>query len=399
MLILRLWNYIRGYVIIIVEGYFLEKFINICTHRQLRLWNVKWHKNSKVKMMISIKDFRMLRPIARKTRCRVHIIRKKGFPFILDKYRNRKPFVIGLGICITAFLVISSFIWDISVTGNSRVPTDLIIEKLSDNGVKVGTLKYRINPEYVVGNMMLELNDLARISVYIHGTKIQVVVNERVKPPDLINRNIPCDIVALKEGVISSVVAKEGLEAVKIGDTVIKGQLLITGKVENIKNPESEPLMVHSMGSVKARTWYEASAKVVNKLTRTKRTGMKKENYSIVLFTKKFKLFHGKNPYNNSEHVELKKQLCIGKYLALPFEIITDQYYEYNLEKYEIDIEAAEEIASEKAAALAKQKVPENAEIVKTDISFVNNDNGESIANAVIECIEEIGVTREIGGM
>jgi len=34
MLIFRLWNYIRGYVIIFVEGYFLEKFVNICTRRQ-----------------------------------------------------------------------------------------------------------------------------------------------------------------------------------------------------------------------------------------------------------------------------------------------------------------------------------------------------------------------------
>jgi len=121
MLILRLWNYIRGYVIIIVEGYFLEKFINISTHRQLRLWNVKWQKNSKVIMNISIKDFRMLRPIAKRTRCRVHIIKKKGLAFILNRYKSRKAFVIGSVICVITFFLISSFVWDVSVTGNSKV--------------------------------------------------------------------------------------------------------------------------------------------------------------------------------------------------------------------------------------------------------------------------------------
>ncbi len=399
MLILRLWNYIRGYVIIIVEGYFLEKFINICTHRQLRLWNVKWQRNSRVKMMISIKDFKMLRPIAKKTRCRVHIIMKKGLPFLLNRYKNRKAFVIGAGSCIIVFFLISSFIWEVSVVGNSSVPTEVIVEKLYNNGIKVGALKYNIHPEDVVGNMMLELKDLARVSVYIRGTKVQVVVNERVKPPDLINRNVPCDIVALKEGVICSIVAKEGLEVVKIGDTVIKGQLLITGKVENINNPEAIPLMVHSMGSVKARTWYEASAKVEQKLVRTKRTGLKKENYSIVLFTKKLELFHSKIPYKNSEYVEIKKKLCIGNYFALPFELIIDQHYEYDLEHYEIDFETAEEIAADKAIALAQKNVPIHSQIVNTNISFVNNDNGVSIAKAVIECVEDIGVTQEIGGM
>ncbi len=399
MLILRLWNYIRGYVIIIVEGYFLEKFINICTHRQLRLWNVKWQRNSKVKMMISIKDFKLLRPIAKRTRCRVHIIKKKGLPFTLNRYKNRKAFVIGSTICIIAFFTISSFIWDISVSGNSSVPKEVIIQKLYDNGVKVGALKYCIHPEEVVSNMMLELSDLARVSVYIHGTKIQVVVNERKKPPDLIDRNLPCNIVALKEGVISSVVAKEGLEMVKKGDTVTKGQLLIAGEIVNANYPEATPLMVHSIGIVKAKTWYEASAKVEKQLTRTERTGLKKENYSIVFFTKKIKLFNHKIPYNNSEHVEIKKKLCIGKYLALPFELVIDQHYEYKLERYEIDVETAEEIASDKAVALAKQQVPRNAEIVKTDISFVNNDNGVSMARAIIECVEDIGVTQEIGGM
>jgi len=398
MLILRLWNYISGYVIIIVEGYFLEKFINICTHRQLRLWNVKWQKNSKLLIQLSIKDFRMLRPIAKRTRCRVHIIKKKGLPFILDRYKNRKAFIIGLGICVITFFLISSFVWDVSVTGNSKVSTEVIMDKLSENGIKIGALKYSINPDDIVGNMMLELNDLARISISLRGTKINVIVNERVRPPDLINRNVPCDLVALKEGVVSSIVAKEGLEMVKIGDAVIKGQLLITGTIENMKIKEAMPLMVHSMGIVKARTWYEASAPVEQKLVKAKRTGLKKEMYSIAFFTKIFKLFHSKIPYNNSEHVEIKKKLCIGENFALPIEIIRDQYYEYELEYNEIDIDTAQKIASDKATAIAQEQIPQNAEVVKTGISFVQSDNGTSTAKALVECIEDIGVTQEIGG-
>lgn len=399
MLILRLWNYIRGYVIIIVEGYFLEKFINICTHRQLKLWNVKWQKNSKIIMKLSINDFRRLRPIAKRTRCHVHIIDKKGLPFILNRYKSRKAFVIGSGICIITFFLISSFVWDVSVTGNNKVSTEVIMKKLYENGVKVGALKYTINPDDIVGNMMLELNDLARISVFLRGTKIQVIVDERVKPPDLINRNVPCDLVALKEGVISSIVAKEGLEMVKIGDTVTKGQLLITGTIENMKIKDAMPLMVHSMGIVKARTWYEASAQVEQKLVKAKRTGLKKNMYSISIFTKSFKLFHGKIPYNNSEHVEMKKKLCIGENLVLPIEIIVDQYYEYELEYKVIDLDTAKKIASAKAITSAQEQIPQNVEVIKTGISITEDDKGIATAKAVIECIEDIGVTQEIGGM
>ncbi|OPX46441.1 putative stage IV sporulation protein YqfD [Ruminiclostridium hungatei] len=398
MLIWRLWNYINGYVIIIVEGYFLEKFINICTHRNIRLWNVKWQKNSRVSMKLSIADYKQIRPVVRKTRCKVHITKRKGVPFILNRYRNRKAFVIGSVVCIIAFFLISSFVWDISVYGNTNVSTESILERLKENGIENGVLKFKVNTDEVAENMMLQINDLARISVVLKGTRVYVDVTERTKPPVLIDRRIPCNIVAARDGVIYSIVAKEGLETVKVGDTVTKGQLLITGKIDNVKNPELPPLIVHSIGSVKARTWYEATAKVEQNLVTAKRTGMKKEQYSLILFSRKFKLFHGKIPYNNSEHVEVKKKLTLGANFALPFEMLVDEYYEYELENNKIDVATAKKLASEKAVELAQKQIPMHAEVLKKNIVEYEDENGKAV-RAIIECIEDIGITQEIGGM
>ncbi len=399
MLVWRLWNYICGYVIIIVDGYFLEKFINICTHRNIRLWNLKWQSKSRVIMKLSIANFKLLRPVAKKTKCRVHIVSKKGIPFIVNRYRNRKAFVIGLCVCIITFFVISSFVWDISVSGNNNIPTEVILERLKENGVKTGSLKFNINTDQIVENMMLQINDLARISVSLKGTRIYIELTERTKPPELINKHIPCNIVASRDGVIYSIVAKEGLETVKIGDTVTKGQLLITGKVDNIKNPEAPPLMVHSIGTVKARTWYEATAKVDQKLVTAKRTGKKKDQYSIVLFSKKLKVFHRKIPYNNSEHVEVKKKLTLGADFVLPFEMVIDQYFEYQLEESKIDLATAKKIASEKAIEEAQKEIPQHAEIVKKNIVEFEDEDGVKSVRAIVECIEDIGITQEIGGM
>jgi len=85
MLILRLWNYIRGYVIIIVKGYFLEKFINICTRRQILLWDIKMRGSGVMTLKISISGFKMLQPIARKTNCSVRIMHKRGLPIIFSR--------------------------------------------------------------------------------------------------------------------------------------------------------------------------------------------------------------------------------------------------------------------------------------------------------------------------
>lgn len=144
MLLLRLWNYLRGYVIIIIEGYFLEKFLNICIRRQIYLWDVIKRNSSTMQMKVSIKGFKALRGIARKTRCRVRIKRKKGLPFVLNRYRQRKTFAAGAIICILIFGYLTSTIWDIEVTGNKNIPTQTILDSLANLGLKPGIFRYGI---------------------------------------------------------------------------------------------------------------------------------------------------------------------------------------------------------------------------------------------------------------
>ena len=40
MLFIRILNYIKGYLIITINGVFAERFINICVHRNILIWDV-----------------------------------------------------------------------------------------------------------------------------------------------------------------------------------------------------------------------------------------------------------------------------------------------------------------------------------------------------------------------
>jgi similar to stage IV sporulation protein len=307
--------------------------------------------------------------------------------------------VFGILIFLAVFFFMTSFVWDISISGNTKIKNEVILQKLAENGIKQGTLKYRINTARTVDNMMLEMNDLARISVAIKGTRVLVNLTERIKPPDLVDKNVPCNIIAAKDGIISSIMAKEGLEKVMVGQTVTKGQLLITGIIENkYDDKEAKPLIVHSMGVVQARTWYEAGALVEQKKIETSRTGLEKDLYTFVILGKKIRLFHSKIPFGNCEHVEVKNNLSIGKNLVLPMGIMTDKYFEYKITEKEINIDEARGIAASKALKLAMDQIPSSARITKKDVSIVQGDNGINTATAIVECIEDIGVTQEIGG-
>ena len=58
MFLIRLWHYLKGYVIIIVTGTCVERFINICTRRQIPLWDVERITPGSVSMKMSINGFK-----------------------------------------------------------------------------------------------------------------------------------------------------------------------------------------------------------------------------------------------------------------------------------------------------------------------------------------------------
>ena len=57
----------------------------------------------------------------------------------------------------------------------------------------------------------------------------------------------------------------------------------------------------------------------------------------------------------------------------------------------------AREMAAEEAYKEALELVPEGAEIIEENIYFTEED-GKLTARAILECVEDIGLSRRIGG-
>ena len=92
MLVKLLLILIFGYVRIEIEGYYIEKFINICTNKKILIWNLKRQNGVKLYLNIGINDFKRISKLAKKTNCKVRILKKRGIPFLLHRYKKRKLF-------------------------------------------------------------------------------------------------------------------------------------------------------------------------------------------------------------------------------------------------------------------------------------------------------------------
>ena len=65
--------YILGYVNIEVEGYFIERFINICNSKKIFLWNMKRKHSTIIRVNIGIRDFKKIKEIAKNNENNINI--------------------------------------------------------------------------------------------------------------------------------------------------------------------------------------------------------------------------------------------------------------------------------------------------------------------------------------
>ena len=90
----KLLRFFRGYVIFEILGAFPERFINICMHRGIFVFNISRENGFFAAMYLS--DYRKIRTLAKKSGVHLRVRKRIGIPFLLAKYKNRRGLFVGL---------------------------------------------------------------------------------------------------------------------------------------------------------------------------------------------------------------------------------------------------------------------------------------------------------------
>lgn len=220
MLFKKILNFILGYVRISVEGYFITRFINICISKNILLSKMERKKSSLLYANIGITDFLKLKQVAKSTKCRVKIVSKNGIPFIMKKYKKRKIFALLLGVIFLLIFILSNFLWNIEIVCEEDIDKEELISQLAENGLSIGKLKSTIDAKEVIENIRLKRGDIAWIGISIKGTNSVVEIVKAVEKPEVIPEDEYCNIVSMKEGMITKINVQNGTALVKQGDIV-----------------------------------------------------------------------------------------------------------------------------------------------------------------------------------
>ncbi len=328
MILKWLYRYIFGVVEIIVEGFFVERFMNICKAEEIFFWSSHIEKGTILKATINKSDFKKIRPIARKTSCRVQINKKSGLPFVVKKYKKRKVFAIAFLVIAIFCFVLTRFIWNIEVSGVQNISKEEILSDLVTYGIQEGKLKSKLDLDKIKNEMRLNRNDLAWIGIDIQGTNVLVTVVEAVEEPEIVDENTPCNIVADKAGTVSKMIVRNGTARVNVGDRVSVGDVLVEGVMEGKYTGIRE---VHSDADIYLVSVYEKEKKEAFIQKIEERTGNMQKNVEIYIHN--FKIFFNKGvpKFENCDTIKTYKKLKLFSNYYIPIEIVN--VMDYELEK------------------------------------------------------------------
>ena len=345
MFIKILLKYILGYVRITVEGYYIERFINICTTSKILIWNLKREKGVRLYLNIGLKDFYEAVKIARKLKCKIKITQKRGIPFIINRYRKRKIFVILL-ITISILIYISTgYVWNVEIQVEDNYEISNIKEDLKEAGLIIGMKKGDIQTDEIINKIRLKRSDVSWVGIELKGTNAIVKIVKAQEAPEIINEDEYTNIVATKDGVITNIIAQNGTLQVKNGDSVQKGQILIKGEMEG---KYTGVRYVHSLGEVEAIVKYEKTEKFYYKKEENVRTGKKEEKYKIKLNNFQINFYKTLSNFKIYDTIEENKNIKIFSNIYLPISVVKITNYEVEKISNTYSLEDAIKMGTEK---------------------------------------------------
>lgn len=390
-------RYLSGYLLIRIEGYSPERFLNLCRHHRIYLWNLRPLGHA-YEMNISVRGFRRLKPILRKTRTRIYIKERRGFPFFLHKYRKRKIFFSGILFCMVSIYILSLFVWNIHIDGNQARTDEVLLEFLEDKGIVHGMPKSKVDCEEIVRDIRKEYDDIIWVSAYVKGTRLMIQVKENTdrsvagKKEEEEAKEPPVDIAADKDGVILSMITRKGVPVVHEGDEIQKGDILVSGTVE-VKNDAGETIDYQYQEAdaeiiVRTECHYEDIMQVSYEEKRW--TGKKKYRFWLETANTIYTIGSRKNSYQNFCKETKEKRFCMGEHFWLPFSFGVETVREYEPEAKKYTQKECQELLTVKFRKFCQDLEKKGVQILENNVK-IYSEGTQAAARGTLILAEPAG--------
>ncbi len=378
-------------ILIEITGGDIDRFFNLCKNNAILLYHLKPERAGYTATM-RFKQWEKLHVFEDKCQVTCKILREKGLLPFLKKYKKRVAFFICLLLFLLLMFYSSRFVWHIDVEGESIYTDEEISRYVQEELVPLGTKRKDIRLAELEKDLREHYDKIAWITCELDGTRLIVRFVETVSKEEIRKMEEPCNIVAIKDGLVTELIATSGKKIANPGDEVKKGDILITGVV-NIYNEYEELIetnYVSADGVVYGKTEYQYNVTFPMDYTDKKLGKKKKTGIKFCVGNSVYSIASPKNT-DNLEQVETSHVLHIGSSYYLPFSLIVSGYYKptYETKTY------TEEEAKERQEMLLQNYISDlkkkGVEILENNVT-IEFGNNTCKASGTLLVKEIIGV-------
>lgn len=364
----RIVTWCLGYVQVVIHGYFPERFLNLCSARKIRIWNVE-RKDEGYLFSMSVQDYKRLRPIVRKTKTRPRIKKRKGLPFLIRRFWPRVGLWLGgLLFCCLVYLY-SLFIWSIEIEGQ-YTHTEVALKKyLKTIEVKPGTRKAVLDCTAIEEAMRKEYKDIGWVSAEIKGTKMFIRIKETNLAKEKEEEGAPAHLVAPADGQIASVIVRKGTLTVRKGDQVSAGDILINGVIDIVGDNDLlvRKEAVEADGDIYLNTWFTYRQEYPLHYKKKEYTGKVKKKYILRCPGYEISFQNPLISLENWKHYDIIGERNLWK---PPFEVVEVEYREFIWKDAIYSKEEATKIANAWFSAYLKELEEKEIQVLDNQVKL-----------------------------
>lgn len=389
---MKLFDIAKGTARIEISGAEPERILNTMAQKGIAFWDTSPNTDFCIQTTVSAADYPRVQEQNGRCGCEISFVSGSGGRRLVKGAKRRLALLTGLSIGVVALAISSLFVWNISVVGNERISEAELLRALSDAGLSYGTFWPGLDTDTIKSKLLLSEGELSWVAINVSNSHAELVVHERIEKPELVAEGAPQSIYASKSGVITKLCVLEGSPAVAPGDTVVQGELLVSGEM---LSETAEPRYVKAMVQAEARTWYELTA--VTPLYEEFKTGENGTHREISLSLGKNRInFYsdGRNYDTSCDKMYRIKNASMSSAFVLPLGIIEGRTVCRETEYRQIDCDAAVLRLKQTLLDELRREIGDGS--IESFTCSVSKSDELLYVTLRAECLENIAISGEI---
>lgn len=387
---IKLLNFLRGYVVLEICGASPGWALNRLTEAKIAFWDILWIDALTVQIKVFRKKEQAAHQQIQSVMCNVKLIESKGAYQIADRFLRRPVLLAMCFVALMSILVLPYFVFFFEVKGNETVPETLILREVEQSDVHIGIFGPKIYPRRIKDQVIASIPKIEWLTIEQHGCRADIVVREREEIPKTESKKGFANIVAAQSGIITEQSVYSGQAQYEVGDTVKKGDILVSGIVDL----ERTYLIERANAEIFARTWRKIPVCMPTEyIEKTEKLGYRKCLW-LVFGRRRIKIFGNSGiSYGSCDKMINNKTLTLPLGLTLPVSLEIEEFSFFDETEKKLDKEVAESLLSSFAADITDKEMSAGA--ILDQSYLLREDDDRYFLKATFECHEMIAKVSE----